>query len=79
MAKGTMGNIVKVKGKDYLKIKDKLVEIDHFDENGKPVIGVWSEEKPNATGGMDCTVHVNCLQIAAETVEPYDPDKRKDK
>jgi len=66
-----MGNILTIKGKKYLRVGDKAVLIDHFDEDGKPVIsGVWSEEKPNATGGMDCTVHVPCFQIAAEPQKP---------
>jgi len=58
-------------GKKYLKVGDKAVLIDHFDEEGKPVItGVWSEETPNAAGGQDCTVHVPCFQIAATPHKP---------
>lgn len=57
-------NVVKINGKDYMRVGDKLIEVD---ENGKPK-GVWSEETPNANGGMDCTVHVECLQI--ETSKP---------
>ena len=56
-----------IDGKKYLKVGDKLAEIDHFDEQGKPVLKTWSEETPNANGGMDCTVHVPCFQIASET------------
>lgn len=56
--------------KNYVRIGDRLVEIDHFDANGKPVIGCWSEETPNENGGMDCTVHVPCLQIAAVPKKP---------
>jgi len=55
----------KVEDTVYVKSGDKLIEVDHFDEDGNPVINnVWSEETPNANGGQDCTVHVNCLQIA---------------
>lgn len=53
-------SIVKIDGKDYMRVGDKLIEVD---KNGKPK-GVWSEEIPNATGGVDCTIHVECLQIA---------------
>lgn len=65
-----MSEIVKLDGRDYLKMGDKLCFIDHYDANGNPVLGAWSEETPNATGGMDCTVHVNCLQIAAKPQKP---------
>ncbi len=52
-------------GKKYIQIGNKAVEISGFDAAGKPTIkGVWSEEKPNDEGGMDCTVHVPCMQIA---------------
>lgn len=55
----------KVKDKIYVKSGDKLLKVKHFDADGKPVIdGVWSEETPNAAGGQDCTVHVECLRIA---------------
>lgn len=57
--------LVTVSGKQYLRIGDKLAEVDHFDANGKPVLKTWSESKENAAGGIDCTVHVACLQIAA--------------
>ena len=65
-----MANIIKVDGKDYVRMGDKLVEVDHLDTNGNPVLKCWSEEKPNAAGGMDCTVHVECLQIAATPHKP---------
>lgn len=65
-----MAEIHTIKGKKYVRIGDKLVAIDHFDADGKPVIGCWSEETPNANGGMDCTVHVDCLQIAAVPHKP---------
>lgn len=62
-----MAEIVTHEGKQYVRQGDKLIEIDHFDQNGVPVFSSWSEETPNAAGGMDCTIHVNCLQIASET------------
>lgn len=65
-----MAKIYVIEGKKYVKIGDKLVKVDHFDANGDPVIGCWSEETPNANGGMDCTVHVSCLQIAAVPHKP---------
>lgn len=65
-----MANIIEHEGKKYVRIGDKVILIDHFDDNGDPVIGCWSEEKPNAQGGMDCTVHVGCFQIAAVENKP---------
>ena len=66
-----MTEILTIEGKKYLRVGDKAVLIDHFDENGEPVItGVWSEETPNAKGGMDCTVHMPCLQIATKPQKP---------
>lgn len=62
--------ILTIKGKKYLRIGNKAVPIDHFDANGKPVIGCWSEGMPNAAGGRDCTVHVPCFQIAAKSNKP---------
>ena len=63
--------ILTIEGKKYLRVGDKAVLIDHFDEGGKPVItGVWSEETKNDAGGQDCTVHVPCLQIAGESHKP---------
>jgi len=55
----------------YVKSKDKLLLIDHFDGNGKPVLTseCWSEETVNLTGGQDCTIHVPCLQIATKQQE----------
>jgi len=60
-----MSAIVEHEGKKYLRIKDKLLFIDHFDKDGRPVIGCWSEQTPNAQGGFDCTVHVQALQIVS--------------
>lgn len=62
--------MIKINGKNYMRVRDKLVEIDHLDGNGKPVFKCWSEETPNAAGGMDCTVHVECLQIAVKPQKP---------
>ena len=66
-----MSNIIEHEGRKYLRVGDKAILIDHFDENGKPIINeVWSEETPNAKGGQDCTVHVSCLQITAKPQQP---------
>jgi len=63
--------IITHEGRQYLRIGDKAILIDHFDENGKPVIGqVWSEETKNDAGGQDCTVHVPCFQIAMKPHKP---------
>jgi len=62
--------MITIDGKNYVRIGDKLVEVDHLDASGKPVLKCWSEETPNANGGMDCTVHVPCLQIATEQPPP---------
>lgn len=58
--------MVTIKGKNFVRMRDKMLEVDHLDANGNPVLKTWSEEKPNANGGMDCIVHVECLQIAAK-------------
>ena len=71
-----MSSIIKIDGKDYVRIGDKLAEIDHFDVDGKPVLKTWSEETPNAAGGMDCTVHVECLQIAAKSQNQCKVERR---
>lgn len=63
-------NCIRIEGKDYVRMGNKLAEVDHFDANGKPVLKCWSEETSNAAGGMDCTVHVECLQIAAVPHKP---------
>lgn len=62
--------ILIIGGKRYVKMVDKLVEVDRLDADGKPVLKCWSEEIPNATGGMDCTVHVECLQIVTTSNKP---------
>lgn len=61
-----MAKIITIEGKKYVRMGDKLAEVDHLDATGKPVLKTWSEEKPNESGGMDCTVHVQCLQIMAK-------------
>lgn len=58
---------VTIGDKKYLRIKDKLVEIARFDENGKPVIEATSTEVRHDDGRVDVTVHVPCLQIAGKT------------
>ena len=57
-----MPRIIHKDGQAYVVVGDKAVPCD---ENGV-VKGVWSEKTPNANGGQDCTVHIPCLQIAAE-------------
>lgn len=52
---------VKVNGKEYVRIGDKLVE---------PGAVCTSEEVRHPDGRVDCTVHVPCLQIAAKQVLP---------
>ena len=59
--------MIEINGKNYVRMGDKLVEVVGFDQQGKPVLKTWSEETPNANGGTDCTVHVECLQIAGTT------------
>ncbi len=59
--------MIEINGKNYVRMGDKLVEVVGFDQQGKPVLKTWSEETPNANGGTDCTVHVECLQIAGIT------------
>jgi len=55
--------MTRIGGKNYVKIKDKLVEVDHLDEDGNPVLKTRTEETTNPDGTKDCTVHVECLQI----------------
>lgn len=61
-----MAEILTIDGKKYVRIGDKLIEVD---ENGQPK-GIWSEETPNAQGGQDCTIHVPCLQVVTEQHKP---------
>jgi len=58
---------MKIGDKNYVRAGDKLIEID---ENGHPVHECWSEETPNANGGVDVTVHVPCLQIKSTQHKP---------
>jgi len=58
---------VQIKGKKYMRVGDKLVEIDRFDGNGKPIIKATSTEVKHPDGRVDVTVHVPCLQIAGAT------------
>ena len=62
--------MIEIDGKKYVKIKDKLVEVDRLDANGKPILKTWSEETKHPDGRVDCTVHVECLQIAATPNKP---------
>ena len=56
--------MITIKGKKYIKIKDKLVKVDHLDVNGHPVIKTRSVEKTYPDGRRDCTFIIECLQIA---------------
>lgn len=60
-----MNDIVTVGNKQYVRLGDKLFEIDRFDGEGNPVIKTRSEQITHADGRKDCTVHVSCLKIAA--------------
>lgn len=63
--------ILTIGDKKYLKVGYKAILIDHFDDNGKPVIkATYSQEKINPDGSKDCTVHVPCFQIAGQTQKP---------
>jgi len=65
-----MVRIIKHEGKEYVRVRDKLILVDHYDANGNPVIGCWSEETPNENGGTDCTVHVGCFRLGAIPQKP---------
>lgn len=65
-----MEKYVQIGDKNYLRIGDKLVEIDRFDENGKPVITATSKEVRHDDGRVDVTIIVPCLQIAGKTKNP---------
>jgi len=59
--------MIEIKGKKYVKVQDKLVEVDRLDSHGKPVIKAFAEEIPREDGGQDVIVHVPCLQLGCET------------
>ena len=56
-----------IDGKKYILIEDKLVEVERFDSQGKPVIKAYGEEIPRADGGQDVVVHVPCMKIGCRT------------
>lgn len=56
--------MVTIKGKNYVRIGDKLAEVDRLNGNGKPVLKTRMEETKRPDGRVDCVVHVECLQIA---------------
>jgi len=60
------GEYVQIGNKKYIRVRDKLVEIDRFDDNGKPVIKATSTEVRHPDGKVDVTVHVSCLQVMSE-------------
>jgi hypothetical protein len=51
---------------DQLRIGDKMVEVDRFEEIGGkiiPVIKATATQKYYPDGRIDCTIHVPCLKI----------------
>lgn len=59
---------VQIGDKKYLRVGDKLAEIDHFGADGKPVLKTFSTEVKHADGRVDVTIHVPCLQITAKPI-----------
>jgi len=59
--------MITIEGKNYARVKDKLVEVDHLDGNGRPVLKTRTEETVRPDGRKDVTVHVDCLQIMGKT------------
>ena len=60
-----------IDGQNYMQVGNRLIRVDRFEEDGTPVCSsTWSEETPNAAGGQDCTVHVECFEIASEHHRP---------
>jgi len=55
-------NVLKIKGKHYIRIGDSLVEC-----SAEGVIQASAEETPNKHGGQDVTVHVKRLRIVGKT------------
>lgn len=56
-------NIFEHEGKTYLRIGDKAVPFDRYDENGKPVIVPVIETTEHPDGRKDVTVKVPFLTI----------------
>lgn len=56
--------VFEVDGQSYVVVGNKAIKVDHFDKQGNPVITCNSKETKNANGGTDCTVTVDCLQLA---------------
>lgn len=61
-----MENIMEQNGKKYIIIGDKAMEINSFDEAGKPVIKVESEKIVYPDGRQDVIIRVPCLSIQGE-------------
>jgi ribosomal protein L21 len=61
--------IVEQNGKQYLIVDDRAMLIDHFDEQGQPVIKVETEETVHPDGRRDVTVTVPFLRVTAENEE----------
>lgn len=56
-------NVFEQDGKTYLRIGDKAIPFDGYDENGKPVIKPVITTVEHPDGRKDVTVHVPCLTI----------------
>lgn len=56
-------NIFEQDGKTYLRIGDKAIPLDGYDENGKPIIKAESEDFINEHGIPSKRAKVNCLTI----------------
>lgn len=61
---------VEIEGRQYVRVRDKLVEVDHIDAKGKPVVVCTSKTVRHDDGRIDCTVIVPCLQVAAKPKRP---------
>jgi len=61
--------MIEIDGKNYVRIGDKLAEVDHIDSRGKPVIKAVGEEIPREDGGQDVIIHVPCLRIGCKTAQ----------
>jgi len=58
-----------------IRIKDKIVEVDRF-ENGIPVIKAKAEEIKHPDGRVDVIVKVPCLQIQDKLNQKEENGKR---
>lgn len=61
------GQILEHKGSKYVVAGDRALLVDHFDENGKPVVNV---PVTHPGGPHNTTVHVGYLQIVPQAQTP---------